>query len=241
MHLNTPIQARVNGYFTTRSLRVLLSNPTYIGKVRHKEALYDGQQAAIISDDIWQASRKLISINPKVRSGITKRKIPFVLTGLLKCGCCNGSMTPIYTKKKHGKLYRYYVSQAYVKAKSTTCHIKHISAPEIESLVFDQLHHMFQTPEVLVETWKESNQSNQYGDHGHISEEQVRDALTNINSLWGNLFPVEQQRAVNLMVEKVIMQPDSIKLQLKDDGFLHFIQNRIEYNNNDHNRDTVSN
>ncbi len=245
--------ARVIGYFTTASLRSLLNNPTYIGKVKHKEALYDGQHESIISDQLWQASRRTLSIKPAERSGITKRKIPFVLMGLLKCGCCNSSMKPAYTKKKYGKLYRYYVSQAHIKAKCVDCQIKQISAHEIESLVFNQLHQMFQTPEVLVETWKQANQVNslkqpnqpkqlnQNSACSYISEEQVRDALVNINSVWNSLFPGEQERVLNLMIEKVIMQPDSVKLQLKDDGFLNFVQNKIEHSKNDHNRDTVSN
>jgi site-specific DNA recombinase len=236
--------AKVIGFFTASSLRALLNNPIYIGKVGHKGAVYEGQHKAIISSEIWQASRRLFNLDPKARAGITKRKIPFILTGLLKCGCCNSGMTPSYTKKKHGKLYRYYVSNAHVKAKCVDCQVKQISAPEIESLVFDQLHQVFQTPEVLVETWKQANQADQPGPDsrcGTISEEQVRDALVNISSIWDNLFPAEQQRVVSLMVDKVVMQPDKIQLQIKNDGLLYLAQTRIEDSNNDRNRDTISN
>jgi site-specific DNA recombinase len=215
-------------YFTTGAIYHILNNPIYIGKIKHKEVLYEGEHEAIISDKIWRAIRQILSTNPKSRAGITKRKVPAVLMGLLKCGGCNSSMTPTHTRKGNGKIYRYYTPSARQKVKCINCPIKQVSAPEVESIVLAQLHQMFQTPEVLVETWNNVNQKTKV--KLNVSEEQVRESFNNIHSIWQELFPIEQEQLLKLMLEKVVIQPDHLDLHVKMDGLLHLAQN-IKNNN----------
>jgi DNA invertase Pin-like site-specific DNA recombinase len=147
--------------YTPASIRTILNNALYIGKVSHKSTMYDGQQQAIISDEVWQASRRVMQVAPRERAGITKRKVPSVLAGLLKCGGCNSGMTPAYTKKRNGKLYRYYVADAHIKAKCVNCPIGHLSAPEIEGAVLQQLQQIVRTPELVVQAWQNVKASQQ--------------------------------------------------------------------------------
>jgi hypothetical protein len=47
------------------------------------------------------------------------------------------------------------------------------------------------------------------------TETDVREALTNIDPVWDVLFPREQERIVKLLVEKVVMNPDSMDVVIR--------------------------
>jgi hypothetical protein len=54
-----------------------------------------------------------------------------------------------------------------------------------------------------------------------ISEEQIRHTLSCIDSVWQELFPVEQERLLKTVIDEVIVQTDHLELRLKIDGMLH--------------------
>jgi site-specific DNA recombinase len=39
-----------------------------------------------------------------------------------------------------------------------------------------------------------------------------------LDSIWGRLFPVEQQRIVRLLIEKVIVSPDHLEVWFRPNG-----------------------
>lgn len=103
--------ARVRGVspFSRGQLHHLLTNPLYIGRIRHKDQSYPGQHAAIIDEALWQdIQAKLIeaSARPRGRSEtITESRI---LTGKLRDET-GDLLTPTHTQR-HGKRFAYYVS-----------------------------------------------------------------------------------------------------------------------------------
>jgi site-specific DNA recombinase len=50
------------------------------------------------------------------------------------------------------------------------------------------------------------------------TENEVRTALLNIDPVWEVLFPREQERIVKLLVEKVVMNPDSLDVLIRTNG-----------------------
>lgn len=92
--------------FNRTSLHYLLTNQTYIGKIKHKEMVHDGNHEPIISIDLWhQVQALLMSQAPSTR-GQKKTKEKNALRGLL----FNGEgfqYFPTYTNKP-GRQYRYY-------------------------------------------------------------------------------------------------------------------------------------
>ncbi len=208
--------------FDVGTVYKMLNNPIYVGKIRHKDQLYDGQHQPIISQETWDAAQAILQISPRVRGNITKRKIPAVLTGLLKCGGCGSSMSPKHTKKKNGKLYRYYAPSAHMKGSCETCPIRQLAASEIEAVVMSQLQSIFQTPEMIVQVWKNVTREN-----SRATEEEVRQALSDIFPIWKELFPAEQERLLNLMLEKVVVKPDSVDVRVRAEG-LHSLVRELQ-------------
>jgi len=51
-----------------------------------------------------------------------------------------------------------------------------------------------------------------------LVEADVREALQNLDPLWDELFPTEQARVLQLLIERVEVHPDRIDLRIRVDG-----------------------
>ena len=126
-------------------------------------------------------------------------------------------MTPAHTRKG-GKLYRYYVSTDVLKRDAEACTVRRVPAAEIESAVVDQLRGLLRAPEIIVRTWRAARQS-----MGDITEAEVREALQRLDPLWDELFPAEQARIVQLLVERVDVSPDGADIRLRTEGLTNLV------------------
>jgi hypothetical protein len=88
-----------------------------------------------------------------------------------------------------------------------------VSAAEIEGAVVNQLRSLLRTPEIIVRTWRAARQS-----IGDVKEADVRQALERLDPLWDELFPAEQARIVQLLVDRVDVGPDGVDIRLRTVG-----------------------
>jgi site-specific DNA recombinase len=110
----------------------LLSNPVYIGKIRHKGELHDGEHAPIIEPDLFEAVQQALATQAASRKGATMHESPHLLTGRVFDEHGN-RLTPIHAQN-HGKRYRYYVTDTRL-AKAQGADVWRISAATIETVV----------------------------------------------------------------------------------------------------------
>jgi len=68
---------------TRGALYTLLQNPVYIGRIRHKDKVHDGQHEAIIDAGTWEAVQSLLARNRHESRTRTNAKSPSLLAGLL--------------------------------------------------------------------------------------------------------------------------------------------------------------
>ena len=98
--------------FRSGNLRHILANPIYIGKIRHRDQLYEGEHDSIIDQDLFdQTQLQLKQCAPKRRYA-SNTKDSHLLTGLL-FDETGDRLTPTHTRN-HGRRYRYYVSKRIV-------------------------------------------------------------------------------------------------------------------------------
>ncbi len=121
-------------------------------------------------------------------------------------------MSPTHTRKG-GRLYRYYVSQSVIKGGADDCPINRVPAADIERAVIDQLRVLLRSPEIIVATWRAARNEN-----AGITEAEVREAIERLDPLWDELFPVEQARIVQLLVERVDVGIDGVDIRLRTEG-----------------------
>jgi hypothetical protein len=126
-------------------------------------------------------------------------------------------MTPTHTRRG-GKLYRYYVSTDALKRDADACPVRRIPAAEIESAVIEQVRVLLRSPEVIVRTWRVARRS-----LDGLSEAGVREALERIDPLWDELFPAEQARIVQLLVDRVDIGTEGADIRLRTQGLTSLV------------------
>lgn len=204
---------------TPSVLHYMLRNPVYIGKVSHKGNLYDGQHDAIISMDLWEDVQSVFKETPRrcAKSNHTDTASP--LNGLVTCGRCECAMTHTFTRKKEGKIYRYYSPSAKRRQLCKKCPVGTLPAAEVEGIVFDYLRELAMSPDIMLKIWQALS------DNGlEFSEHQIRERLENFGEIYDQLFPVEQYRLVNLFIEKVELNPGNCEIHLRHEGLDAFIE-----------------
>ena len=197
--------------FDKGALYHLLNNRTYLGLAVHKGTAYPGEHAAIIDQTLWDKVHAILAENARTRSARTRAQTPALLKGLI-FGPTGAAMSPTHTKKGN-RLYRYYVSQDVLKRGPDACPVGRVPAAEIETLVIDQLRGVFRQPEIIVSTWRAAR-----AEQDDVPEAEARAALLQLDPLWDELFPAEQARIVQLLVERVDVRPHGVEVRLRPNG-----------------------
>ena len=192
----------------------MLKNPVYIGIAAHKGRHYPGEHEAIVAQALWD------KVQSSLKEGVTRRKgqlaprpskAPTLLRGLV-FGEDGRAFTPTYTSKGN-RYYRYYVNTAAIKIGPRNCDVARVPAGEIEAVVVEQLRHVLQSPEVLAHTVREVVTL-----RPEITENQAIEALQSIDAVWDALFPAEQTRILQTMIERITVRPDGIRIDWKSEG-----------------------
>jgi site-specific DNA recombinase len=113
----------------------ILSNPIYVGRLRHKGQVYDGLHRAIIDLETWDRVQRRLAEQTQTRVDPHRNTESF-LAGKLYDDRGN-RMGPSHAAKG-GQRWRYYISRAILKGcNSDAGSIKRVPAAQIEKQVFD--------------------------------------------------------------------------------------------------------
>src|SRR3979409_388338 len=189
----------------------MLNNPVYIGVAVHKGVSYPGEHVGIIDQKIWDKVQARFQESPRKRAAATRAQTPSLLKGII-FGPTGVAMSPTHTRK-NGRLYRYYLSQTVLKQGAGDCPVARVPAAEIERIVIDQVRILLLSPEIIVQTWRNARKSIK-----GLTESDVRSSLLAFEPLWNELFPAEQSRIIELLVERVDVQTDRVDIKLRIAG-----------------------
>jgi hypothetical protein len=130
-------------------------------------------------------------------------------------------MTPVHTRRS-GRLYRYYASSKPIVSGKSVFPLRRIPAGQIEAVVLSQIKAMVQTPEIIVATRRAAKAS-----LAGLTERQVRDELSRFDEIWSELFPAEQARIVQLLVERIDISEAGADITLRVDGLTSLLQDLL--------------
>jgi DNA invertase Pin-like site-specific DNA recombinase len=88
------------------SLYLILHNPFYYGMMKSTKGLHAGIHAPLITKELFERAQTVF--RHKHSGGMPRRRLRFLLTGLLNCPGCATRMTAEEHRKPSGKVYRYY-------------------------------------------------------------------------------------------------------------------------------------
>lgn len=149
------LRTRKGSIWATSSVHRFLTNPTYLGKIwygkrktdletgRLKKVgeegwmIVDGQHEPIITEELFAEAQGIM--DPASRKP-TRAYRTYLLSGLLRCGRCGGSMHGYtFAKKTSGKAYSYYKCHNHGSKGPTACKGMTVPAKDIEAFVIETL------------------------------------------------------------------------------------------------------
>lgn len=150
------VTTRSGKNFAKGHLYRILENKTYIGKIEHKEKVYDGLHEAIVDEEIFDNVQKFLSANRIKQRNSTDKKNPSLLAGKL-FDDKNNYMSPSHSNTRNRK-YRYYVSQAIIQCRRNEAGtISKIPAGEIEKVVTQEIKTFVSDSNNVQPLFKDSN------------------------------------------------------------------------------------
>ncbi|MCA3413228.1 MAG: recombinase family protein [Roseomonas sp.] len=191
----------------------LLNSRVYLGEATHKDASYPGEHAPIIDRSLWDKVHSILQISPRLRAANARARTPALLKGLIftETGC---AMTPAFTKKGT-RQYRYYVSMDVIRNRplNESPGPLRLPAPMVEDAVIGEIHRMIRAPEITARTIAALRR-----DGVKVEEAAVVATLAGFERLWGALFPAEQARIIQLLVERITVGANGIAVDLRKEG-----------------------
>ena len=124
--------------FTKNAVYKLLSNATYIGKIRYKEETHEGEHEPIVPHDVFGRVQTQLKANGQSGGTGVRNKHNALLKGLIWCQACGRPMTHSFSCKGN-KRYRYYVCGTAMQRGWSECPAPSVPAGEIERFVIEQL------------------------------------------------------------------------------------------------------
>ena len=208
MHLTRP--------FGRGNLYHLLSNPIYIGKIRHKALIHDGNHQPIVDDALFEKVQTLLASQSPTRAQTTNIENTHLLTGIL-FDETGDRLSPSHASKQ-GKRYRYYVSNRLVtkrKKASDEGSGWRVPAAEIERMVereFDQI--LGNAPRLLdwIRPWLSTD----------IIEAALHEAKAK-RAAWGEHTPIQKHQIIQNLFASVTLTPNRIRFQMSGENLARWL------------------
>ena len=89
-----------------------------------------------------------------------------------------------------------------------------MNADTVESAVINEIRRVLRTPETVAQVLATLARDG----HDDLAEADAIAALQGFQGLWGQLFPAEQARIVQLLVRRVTVTAEGLVLDLRTDG-----------------------
>lgn len=199
-----------NGKFTHMRVSKMLKNVIYAGKIPHKKNIYEGQHEAIVSQELFDEVQKIKSKNRIGRLAPSRFVEHSLLKGFIACDCCQAAMVSTRSNKKN-KIYEYYTSVRAVKEGFKNCHLGSIPAGEMDNFILQQIELIIKSPKIIFGLIEEAKIV-----RPDIKDVQVLDKLNGSESFIHHLSSTVQRQLLMLLVKKIRVNVDRIKIIYTD-------------------------
>jgi site-specific DNA recombinase len=203
--------------WTKGAVYKVLANRLYLGEVVHKGVAYPGEHAAIIDQRVWDKAHAVMAEPAHRRGAASRAQVPALLKGLI-FGPNGRPMSPSHTRRR-GRVYRYYVTREAITDGYDTCPVTSVPAADVDGAVLDHIRKLLAAPELVARTWAAANREGE----DEIAEREVTVLLAEFAAVWNELFPAEQARIIQLLVERVDVQEDAIEVRIRTQGLASLI------------------
>ena len=202
--------------FGRGNLYHLLSNPIYIGKIRHRDQIYDGEHDRIIGSEVFEQAQALLALQAPARKSRTNVKDRHLLTGLL-FDEAGDKLRAIHANKK-GQRYRYYVSKHLGDGRGGDTEVWRLPASQLDSTVG---HWLSQT---LGNHAQLSDWLGEWIEPGELSKALKR--ADQIRADWAQASIDKQKDLLRSAVHRMVLKPGSLIIMLNRAGLADVLADR---------------
>ena len=206
--------------FEPKAVLRILKNPYYKGCVVHKKNVYPGEHEAIIEESVWNQVQEIFKKHEKPGQKVRKTITPSFLKGLVHCGSCNVLMHQTCSNKK-GLQYRYYTCSNHMKYKSCEASQHTFPAEIMEKRVVEEIVRILKSPEVVMSLNRLAERRKD------VSKADLMTAIKNLNDVWNFLYQAEQRKIIHMLINKIVIQENGIKIDLNLEDFESLIMQLV--------------
>ncbi|MER8983560.1 recombinase family protein [Mesorhizobium sp. M0870] len=190
--------------FGRGNLYHLLSNPVYVGKIRHKDQVYDGEHKPIVTSATFDEAQALLASQAPRRRSESNVTQAHLLTGLLFDEA--GEKLRSVHANKQGVRYRYYVSKQFVDERRKGSEGWRLPAPALESVVEHRLNR------ILSDQAQLSDWIRQWADSGEIQAAMRR--VDEMRSCWASGTTDAKRSLLQKIVHRITLKLGLLTIEL---------------------------
>lgn len=128
----------------------ILTNPTYLGRVRWREHVFDSTHEPLIDQDTFDQAQAILTERGTDISQRRGNPSDFLLSGLVRCGKCGHAYIGMTANGKGGK-YHYYSCTGRKRYGSKTCENDRLPSQRLEDAIFAQLADVYRDGALITE------------------------------------------------------------------------------------------
>jgi hypothetical protein len=195
----------------------------YVGKVKHKEDLYDGNHKAIIKQTLWNKVQQQLLDNKQATYQRTTAKEPAILAGLLFDD--NGNqLSPTHTRKKNRR-YKYYVNQALLQFKKTDENaVTRVPAENLEAIIEKQLLNLLSSDSTLTNLISSYNLS-------ATNHKTILKSAKQFSVQWIKQESNQKIGFLNSFIKKIILTRTSLSIFYQTNHIINALLETDSFNN----------
>lgn len=180
---NEGYSTRYGNYNSWTTVRNILGNETYLGRIHFGDVMVENAHETIINEDQFNAVQRL-RLKRNEEYGFTAFQSKHLLTGLIFCGNCGAR----YYMRSNGK-YSYYCCYSRTKQmknmiKDPNCKNRHWKDSELEPIVENRIRELLKSPQMARDIAKKKPKPVVVSDNVDI-EKRIREIDKQINKLMG--------------------------------------------------------
>jgi hypothetical protein len=199
-------------------LRHVLANPIYIGKLRHRDKIYDGEHQGIIAPEVFEKVQALLAAKAPERRSRTNILNVHPLIGLV-FDETEDRLAPNHAHN-HGKRYRYYISSRLRDAGRGEKSGWRLPANELEPIVLQQAR------EVLLDRARLSAWLEHYIPVGEI-ERGLTAASDMVQALRDDVNAIGQKQILQTLFERITLSPTGIRFAVRRHALVQHLLSAI--------------
>jgi site-specific DNA recombinase len=128
----------------------IIGNPTYVGKIRWRDRLFDGVHEPLVDELTFQRAQAILRERGEDISRRRGNPSDFLLSGVVRCGHCGKAYVGMSARGNGGR-YEYYACSGRQKHGPKTCRNDRLPRHKLEHAVFDQLAALYRNQELVAE------------------------------------------------------------------------------------------